>query len=419
MLTFLMPRPFFRATTPPDPLYPLRRLIFRGFRDEADAAFKKFDPEKLPREMRAEYARLAVQGGHPDLGAASLAPLLKRATEEERATYAYCLHKLGASAEAAELLSHIDKGGPPSALLYEAEALLNLWKPEDAIRRFKSYLARPDLTPVEREMGFVRLASAHQAIGDERTASAILRRVLHDARVLGNNAVTGHALELAGVAALSRKRFTDAARLLVAAARSLEKSGSRDEIFVRRWRAMVESLRTNGAPTPVRLLNAVRKRAAAKGRWHTVRDVDRVLAMAKRDEDLFARVYWGTPSPAYRKRLLMEWKIFTGTDAQVPPAPTRDFQPPKSKELKTAFETLTADAYEPVPAAALRHALFPKKPYDAVAGLAGVKKAIEPVLKRVKAWLKAEGIPYTLVESKSGYKLEAQKPRRRQMPLRA
>ena len=79
-------------------------------------------------------------------------------------------------------------------------------------------------------------------------------------------------------------------------------------LFVLKWQAIMEMLRTDADSRSVKRAQEVRRIACESGDWETARELDRIQALCTLDGDLCAHVFFGTPFEEYRALLLRDWK---------------------------------------------------------------------------------------------------------------
>ena len=140
----------------------LDTLIRQGKGGEAQLILEKLQDEKIPREWVARFALVARRADRPQFGLRVLNPIVRadrklpmQATPEEKAEYAQCLIRLGASEEASLLLEGLSVKKLPQVLLYRASAHLTRWEYAEALPLLKFYVKAKGLTPYQRLVGKV------------------------------------------------------------------------------------------------------------------------------------------------------------------------------------------------------------------------------------------------------------------------
>ena len=122
------------TTGAPADLAAIEDSIRRGDLKTARGELRRLCARRVPRTEAAPLANLAYRAGLPELGLRLLGRIVRppprvatRATAAEKAEYAVCLIRLGASEEARWLLDEIDEREYPPSLLYRAFALASRW----------------------------------------------------------------------------------------------------------------------------------------------------------------------------------------------------------------------------------------------------------------------------------------------------
>lgn len=381
------------------------------------------------RPRRAELARLANlawRASVPELGLGALSRWVRGAgaglaTLEERAEYAACLCRAGAVEEGLSLarLVRRERGAPAAARFHEIAALVTLWDYDRAMPLLKEHLADERLGEYERLVARLNYASCCVYAGHHVEASAVLRRLANETRGGKWGLLHGNALQIAGVSCLWRRRFADAERLFESAAEALRAANSLDSLFVDKWRAALALMRAPRDGAALAALEAVRALARERGHANTLRECDRIQAMATRDEGLLHRAYFGTPFLCYRRRLEREaadWatipssllihadraregelNLLTGefrgaTHASLSPGET-------SHRLLVA---LWSEAYRPLDAGTLHGLVFPNEFLSASS-----TNRVHQAIRRLRAWLDESGVPVRIVEKDRAYRVEA------------
>lgn len=400
--------------------------IRRGEGKKVRAELKEALAKTVPRPERAEIARVAWRCDLPLLGIRLLNPIVhpsaKRPsvpTDAEKAEYSACLTMAGADDEALRTLTDVSGKKYPAALLYEGFAHVARWGYAEAIPPLKRYLASPRLSPYQALVGRVNLAAALVWGRDHQSAEALLGRLLKETRTAQATFARGYCLELDAIRLIDRLRFKEAEGALERAEEFLKESESAWGFFVRKWRAILSLLKSQGSREAVATVDAIAAEAKEHEDWETIRQCDAFLARAARDSDRLRRVHFGTPFEAFQRRILDDWgePIELGTTYHWrlgPAGKARDLSllQDESGELRTGsllhrlLYVLSTDFYRPFPIAGLYGRLYPGEYFNPQSSPARIHEAV----KRLRLWFEEKDFPLSVRESGGSYQLEAEAP---------
>lgn len=407
----------------------IHELILKAKGSRARALLEALVDKGIPRAHAARAAQLAWRLDAPALGLRLLHPLVRprprkpvEATEEERAEYAQCLVRAGAPLEGARILESLGKSRLPSVLLYRAGLLISEWNYAESIPWLSRYAKAPGLEPYQRLVGKVNLAAALVFSGQNVKAGALLRDLLYTSSLRGFDLMLGRVLELTAENFLARKRWGEAKRFLKVARERLKESGGVDELFVRKYEAVValHEDRERGVDE----IRGVRAEASQRGHWETVRDCDRIEATATRAPELLAHVYFGTPYPAYRDWLLAQYgrvprealaeylwnpkgsgavtrtlDLLTASAGEAPLAPV-------GSVVHRLLVTLAGDFYRPLRLPGLFAKLYPDRFFDPVTS----PPLVHDATTRLRGIFREHGLPLAIEETNGFYRLTATAP---------
>lgn len=394
-----------------------------------DRILRAVDKGRFDRADAAALARLAMRAGAPELGLRILHRIVHppprvvaKATQAETAEYAICLVKSGALEEGEKLLSGIGEKDCPQASFYRAVAHVARWDYAEAIPCLRRYLATPGLSRYDRLVGQVNLAAALVFEGKFVPADALLAELLHRSSVEGHRLMLGRVLEISAESLIDQKRWDKAGAFLDHAEKRLATTGSADETYVRKFRAILALARRPGERRALAPLRAVREEAQRAGLWETVRHCDRAEAVLLQDEALLARVFFGTPYPAFREKLLLDYGSVPerllesydwcpGGEGRGDCREGMDLLSGRLFDGKAGLKpgtlphrlmvALTSDGYRPLRIAELFARLHPDLRFNPFSSRPIVHNAV----LRVRLWLKERGIALEIAESKGGYRL--------------
>lgn len=388
---------------------------------------------RIGRADRVKIATFAYRAGLPLVGLRLLTRAVRAsrrpvppATVREKAVYAACLLKIGATAEAVALLDSIAHEGDPLVLFLTAAARITEWRYAEAIPLLEKYVAGRGVTGYEALVGRVNLFAAAVYCRRFEQARALLRGLLQDTSLRKLALLHGNTLEIAAQYHLEKGDFAEAERYLDRAEALFASRETVDCFIVRKWRALVAYRRDGDRAA----LESLRAEAVDRGHWETYRECDRIEAVYGGAEAPLWRAYFGTPHAAYRERLLARYRSAVG-----PATPASSYwlvmggnEVPSSARLdlvgkrtdgtripalvKRFLLTLARDRYAPSRIPALFGKLFPGEVFSEQTSLLRVHQAA----RRTRHWLRNAGLPLELVEVGGSYRLSATGPIRIQVP---
>jgi hypothetical protein len=217
-------------------------------------------------------------------------------------------------------------------------------------------------------------------------------------------------------------------------AKILSGSQSRYELLAKKWHAVIHLFQNPNELKALQDLRLLRDEAIKARDWETVRDFEFYEAFSRRDDDLFLRLYHGTPYTSYRKRIkkiyqpemqipkMVDW-IFTGPEiAQTKTKPEaknlRVFDLSKGCELGGGaaltkqpmlfrlLQFLTKDFYRPMPLGAVFSHLYPKEKFNPESS----PNRTYMVAKRLRGWFEEQGIPLDVEVDNELFRLKALEP---------
>lgn len=401
----------------------IESLVRAGEPGPAALEMEALSKKRLTRAEALSLARLTYRAGAAPLGLRLLHRYVrspKPATDAERAVYAVCLERVGATEEAAALLDTVDAARAPSALFFRALVHIARWDYAGAVPLLVEYLRTPRLEPYQRLVAKTNLAASFLVTGRARDGVHLVRELLYRTSLGKWHLLHANALELYAQSCLLRGKPEAAERVLDRAERVLREAGTVDALWVRKWRAIASLSADGPTAATVSALERVKDAARSLGAWETLRDAEAHEAIARGDGAGFWKVFFGTPYPAYREFLLRrnpaageppeayEWR---GDGARSRPAVTIDVATTRvsgtsaalrpGKLLHRALLALTLDYFRPLRTAALFGHLFPDELYNPDSAPARVHEAV----KRLRRWLESGGIPLRIDEQAGAYRL--------------
>lgn len=386
---------------------------------------------QIPRPHYKTIANLARRSGLPTVSIRVMRPivypqaaLLHPASGGELAEYAAALTAVGALEEARSILDRIKTQENPEAYLYRAFTFFPEWNYSEAIPWLQAYLALPNTDAYQRLVVCVNLIASylHESHLDE--AKSLLNETLARVQAAGHKLLHGNLLELSAQEAIAREDWSTALERLDEASTLLaDASQAKSALFVRKWKAIV-SLHCSSSKNTEGLI-AIRNEAIQLDHWETVRDCDFHLAILTHDENLARQLWHGTPSLAYQARLVnkfprlaqesqnYQWNIsgethdgfttidlaqgtFTSGRANAPAITLEPGQLPHQ-----LLASLCRDFYRPQRVGSLISRLYKGEHFDPVSSV----DKLHQVVSRLREWFNACGLPLTIKENGSAYRL--------------
>lgn len=413
-------------------------LIRAGSANAARRKLGGLARRKVPRPDALPLASLARRANLPGLALRLLNPIVRpsakhvaRASEAEAAEYAASLVRVGAVAEALEILKSIDGARHPEALLFESFALMTQWDYAATIPLLTRYLASPGLDAYAKLVGKVNLAAALVQERRHAPARACLEELRLETREPGLSLLHANSLELSAQQAVGERRWREAEHYLRDADQALRDSGSLDELFVRKWMAILALLR-DGDAAAKSLIARVRDEALARRHWETVRECDFHSAIVAHDDRLAVHLYFGTPFESYRRRIVAErggkldlpdrypWALGDATpgmkrvdlDHLLGEAIPGDEPLKVGQAMHRLLATLASDFYRPRRIATLHAELYPREYFNPLSS----PNRVHRVVHRLKRWLRRGRSPLVVVEENGMYRLHGMRPCRLVVP---
>lgn len=417
----------------------IQQLISRGKLGLARREIKKLTRKKIPRHLILEVATLSRRSHLPFYSIRLLNPYVRLlhpgvslASAPEKAEYAVSLSQIGAVEEAIELLKGIDTQKYPDVLLFKSFALIERWNYKDSIELLKEYTKRSDISEYQKLVGEVNLAAAFVHEGAYHDSKQLLLRLMHETERNDYRLLHGNVLELLAQNSIQNEEWNEAEEFLKKASHALSGSESVYDLLVRKWKAILDLLKTKGSLASISRLKVIRDEALYKEQWEIVRDCDSYLAIMSLDKELFLKVYFGTPNALFRKGLFDKMK---GTE---PPPEQYEWRvphhPQKSREdtttemankldlstgktdregvlelgrlLHRLIIALASDFYRPIRIASLHSEIYRGEYFNPDSSPQRVHQAI----KRFKKWCVQCNVPLKIVEKRGTYSLFSTAP---------
>lgn len=384
---------------------------------DAVVTLTRLNTNQVPRDFRLSLANLCRRLGLIGQGLRLLSPVVRptqgsrlaAATPSEQAEYAVLLVRGGADQEAARILEDIDPTAAPESLLYRSFIFFNRWEHGSAEPLLRQYI-QSDLSDYARAVGLLNLSAALLGSDQHTKALETVLELRDLAESSGWGRILGNCYEQLGQIDIERGQFNSGLSHLEKSSQLLRHMATRDEFFVRKWKAVAEA-RMGGGVEP---LAELRIEAERQLDWETVRECDRHSLRIRFNADLFKQLIFGTPHFRYRQRVCEELKREVGESDYYwgePGGPILDMisglaevkRPQRSGKILELVEVLSRDFYKPFTLGALFSAVYSDEYFDIHTSPGRVRQ----LLTRTRKYLKMKSIPLGIVEHRGGYRLKA------------
>ena len=388
--------------------------IREGKISAAAARLRVLNVARIPSKWRLPLANLCRRARVVSQGLRLLAPIVRDGktgsrpggTPQEIAEYAMLLEKIGGLHEALGLLASIQGPLVPEALFARSACLIGQWEYGEAVGYLESYV-RIAPSDYMKLVGQVNLGAALVAIGNTEAAERVLAQAMESSRAQKLSRVFANCLTLRAQLLIQTGDHTGATEDLNEAGRILGMSGTLDQLYTRKWLAIIEA----GKKRSIEPLAGVRAEALARGDWATVREADLHGLSIQFDEDVAGRLYFGTPQPAYRRRMseLLSWApksssyrfgsgpaVLAVSDAQIEGL---DVSMEAGRQVHRVVCALFRDLYAPSRTGTLFAAIFSDEYFDADSSPVRIRKAIW----RARRWIEETGLPLEISEEGGAY----------------
>jgi len=402
------------------------QLVKNGKLTQAKDALRKSRQRKFPSNEIGKICLLARRCGLPELALRWLSPIVRPqgrtksvATPDHLVEYAGALIHLGGVLEGMQIIDDVKEPLPPRAHLYWAFGCFARWEYAKSIPRLEAYIRHPEVSDYDRAMGKANLAAALAYERDPKAHDFLVEVIAELKEKKYDRLRLNVQMSLADLSA-SNNAFEEGRSTLREAEASLGGGSSYDSLFLAKWFAVLD-LR-EGIRGAEKKLQAVRAKALELKHWETIRNIDYHLVMKKHDRDRLARLYFGTPYPMLREKILRDFVEAWSPpdtyewipDGAKPTSKLLDFS--NSLELEAKFSqfkaghlgarlvsVLVSDLYRPFNIGAIFGHLFPDEYYNYVSSPARLHQLVKrtrDATKRLGLVIsEAEGL-YSLATSK-------------------
>ncbi len=279
-----------------------------GLADRVTRALSELNFSKMQRSDRLVFAKFARRINKPKLGLKLTSSLvnndnfsyLKDVQPEEMAEHGILLYQIGSLREGYQILESLSPKDHPDTLLYRSFCLFRKWEYASTIPLLSEYVSSSSINGYQRSIGEVNLLSALLSGGDDLVIAKAIERLEKDFRASGFNRLLANVLEMKTQFAIQNNRFDEAERSIDEAMQLLGSDKTSDILFIQKWFEVLRVMKSGD----IKFLLEFRKVAESFQHWECVRDVDFQILKITKDPSLFEHLHFGTPHPAFRKRIL-------------------------------------------------------------------------------------------------------------------
>lgn len=268
----------------------------------------EINTKKIPRVEIARYANLANRVDFARFTMRVLNPivrgeegLLVPANDAEKSEYADALRRMGLVGEAVQIFSEVDSVKHPVVLLRTALCLFNQWKYDEAIPHLEKYRKAVENDAYARRIATLNLAAAYVAERLDERALRLLKPLRNETKAANNQLLYMNTLELMTQVFVRLNAWNAVDDAMAEAAHVATDASTRYARYVRKWKSIADSLKSGVVSQD---LYACRAEAETNRDWETIRECDLYISHIARDRKLLEQLYFGTPYPSYRKRIL-------------------------------------------------------------------------------------------------------------------
>jgi hypothetical protein len=330
-------------------------------------------------------------------------------TGAELAEYAVLLLRIGAVREALKVLDKVDADQTPESLIYRAFCNFNIWEHEKAIPSLSKYLTQTH-DPYKILVARLNLAAAYCIQGDYSASRSLLSQCLGEAETTGRWRLFANCLELQAEIAIYLGDVTLAEQNLKRAFEILHLHQNIDQLYVLKWQAYIESLRSN-SPEPMGRFRAL---AFERREWESVREADLFSVKLFPDAAKLDHLTFGTPFPGYIRRIerisgrstdsqQYLWGDPNGMILEIATGRFHNQQHlPVGRKIHQLLKVLAADFYRPPRIGDLFARLYPGEHFD----IQSSPNRIYQILNRARTWLTQTNVPIDIAESRGAYSIK-------------
>lgn len=384
---------------------------------DATAILSGYDYKRVPAARLAQFAQLCRRVGLDHLSLKLFHPWIHDRSSvrpSDELEYATCLRKVGLIHEALRILGN----GQPTATwrLHQAYCHIQAWDYPKANEVLESALSHKPDTPTSRLIR-INLVAACIFLDRFQEALNLLKDLEKECAESSLHLLfMCHLLHSQVAYRMGNTRL--ALRRLEELNQSTAKEAGPSRLLIEKWLITARLSLSDDAQNRTALEDL--RRNLRRGRqWETLRGLDLEAAIALNDRDLATRVFFGTPYPALRQKILNSPlgtqlpRVYAfrdsrseGPDEITINGLTGENMPFKFGTLPyRAMMTLMADLYHPWSYYRIFDMLFSDQAFEVEIS----PKRVHQLARRIRKECEIKGIPLDLVSTENGYRLRVRK----------
>ncbi len=411
----------------------IESYALQGLHENCRDAFSKLDSKKIPRSLKVRFAELAFRINFPIMTLKILKPCIypispfaEKASDKEKMIYSSSLASLGVVRDALSVLKTVDVENEPESLFHIASTHMFDWDYENALEVLKQYIAVASLPPYKKLVGNVNLVACFITLRQWDDAKKLVTQCIEQCVQNSYQLLLGNCLELKGQIELFNGDYEKAIVTFQQARSCLAHQKGNYLLFVEKWIVFCQGKISNNLQRHLveKEFSSLKDKALQIGHWATLRECDLLQAILLQDEDLIRKVYLGTPSTVYRKRIknfygqtisnTNNYQLRLGSlDTDTPlvrfdplarlPNQSGLFQKPKLLQI---FKALSEDFYQPSTIGYLFQKTYPTERFNAETSIPRVLQ----LLRSLNKWFSQQNLPLRVLFKKSEFKLVSEAP---------
>lgn len=368
--------------------------------NEARSLFFNLAGQKWPRKDLLDLCQLARRLNLPYLILRWLhpvvrpkMPLLNPATAAEKSMFAVGLTRIGAFAEAQTILEELPA---TQADKHFALGLLSIWQWNygQAIRPLKKYLNFFPRGDYSYLIGLLNLSASYVISGELKKGEDCISILLEECKDGKYPLIRSNSLEVLAQSKLRQGLYTEVELHLNASIDILKSTGSDYELFVNKWKLILQLMR---GEKPTNEILTLKDLAQKKKVFEASREIDFYEVLAQKNENKFLQIYHGTRFSGYKSRM----KTLFSYDQRPPRDFICRFGPENSERIvslhdleltrssKKLLSILLSDYYRPIQLGEAFKELYPQENFNPETSL----PRLYQVFRRLKEETKSGLIP--------------------------
>ncbi len=392
--------------------------------------------EEIPRSELLRASNLSRRCGMIHRSLKILGPLVLKqvhrddpATNGEKADYAFSLNRIGLYQEAENLLEPLRKRNHAGAFFFSSLVHFTRWDYAPAYAFLKEFIGRQEVPEYRRMVGLSNLVSACIYLKKFEEAQRYLDQVLDYAFSEERKLLINLGTEQQAEIFVLTGRFDRASDLLARASKQSKDSGHLLNLWIAKWQAVMTAKSVQDSRGK-EALERVFLQARSQEEWETCRDVHYHFVSNYQDQNLFNRVYFGTPFGSFKQRLeeLPLYNLPEEFSFHIGPKEMNstliDFSQKKVRKKASSqsvklteaewslLASLASDSYKPIKVGELFGEIIKDEYYDPFTS----PNRIHQCVFRFNEKVESADLGFKVLGSASGYRLFAEKPVRLIVP---